>query len=478
MKLPQRPEGDEGVTLIELIVVIVIMAVVAGALAAGFLVTTHNTVAVNARLERSHDAQLVANYIVTDAEKTDRRGVSFTDTTTCSPTGSALRPVLRLRWSAPDGSSGTTMHNVNYVLDGSGALTRWTCGGADAPAHNTVGHDVATATAVCTPTACDQNPTGIRIAVTETVDPQDYDSSTAYSYSLNATFRTAYALPVVPSARPADPFKLVLLDNQKGLSLANGAGLALPDNGGIADNGPLSVSGKSSANSTITGTNLTVYGNGKCTGCSSSVLALWHGNGGAVTDPYPALPSPPALAGQASGCGDSATAQPGDYGRTLTVKAKKTCVLEPGIYVLHGGVNVQGTLTSHGGVLLYIVGGAFRANGGGRTGAKVELTPYSAAPYAGFSVVLLPAGRPRPAGKRGPAPKPPAATMDIGNKSSLTGPNGTSAGIIYGPTTHFTSKGGAAVLSKMIIVGDARIDGGRPKKGQAVGSLNLRTATA
>ncbi len=71
-----RRTDDSGFTLAELLVSMVITSIIVYVLASAFSVLTHTTEATNQRLLKSHDAQLIANYIVTDAQKFERaRGV-------------------------------------------------------------------------------------------------------------------------------------------------------------------------------------------------------------------------------------------------------------------------------------------------------------------------------------------------------------------------------------------------------------------
>src|SRR5579871_858719 len=91
-----RVKGDEGgFTLLETMIVLAVMSIVTGGIAAGLIVTWRNDDSSFQRLAKSHDAQLLATYLVNDAQSAGINGspaISLSDTVTCSDAAVAGTP--------------------------------------------------------------------------------------------------------------------------------------------------------------------------------------------------------------------------------------------------------------------------------------------------------------------------------------------------------------------------------------------------
>ena len=165
MRRMRRSPNEDGVTLVELLITVVIMSMIMSAIAASF-VTAFNTTRPNSdRVRQSNDAQLIAGFLVRDAqsaggtdpstgEKDDSIGVSTTAWRAATPTGQVARC---------SDSSGTTRFRCDSRSSGSKnyhdaakEIVRKTCVGGAAESTLTLGREIATASATCNdpPTAC------------------------------------------------------------------------------------------------------------------------------------------------------------------------------------------------------------------------------------------------------------------------------------------------------------------------------------
>jgi hypothetical protein len=100
---------------------------------------------------------------------------------------------------------------------------------------------------------------------------------------------------------------------------------------------------------------------------------------------YPPYPDPLAYmaypTGTAAGSCSGGVCQPGVYNSTLSLSSSAT--LNPGIYILKNGMQVNGSATVTGtGVMLFNESGSMTFNGG----STINLTPYGADPYKGILI--------------------------------------------------------------------------------------------
>src|SRR5687767_5573095 len=127
--LGKNIHGDQGFTLIELLVAIMISGLILGALTTGFIVTLKGTKGTHERLVESHDAQLLAAYLPSDAQSADPALIALDGpavTATTTPTGCGAGSVppggstnrLRLQWTELASDATLTGFSVSYRLEG------------------------------------------------------------------------------------------------------------------------------------------------------------------------------------------------------------------------------------------------------------------------------------------------------------------------------------------------------------------------
>lgn len=406
--------GDDGFTLIELLVTISIISIIALPLAQAFMVSVRHNTTTTERVDRSHDAQLLANYIVEDAQSADGPGVSTSDVTTCTPPAGAA-PVLRLQWAAADGAT----HRINYVKVGD-TVTRLTCGGAGSGS-NVVGHNVASVAVSCTPGACASSSTGLRVEVTETAG----DTAQPYAFALDATFRKSTGAE--PAGAPQLPI-MFLGSTNNCMELSSSGSIQVPAGAALAGN----CSGYFGSSGNFGGA--PTYSVGGCSPSSSSVCGNWTSGMAQFDDPYASLTVPTAHQVGAS-CPTATTRQPGTFNSDVTWGGTVKEVLGSGIYVFTKKLELKDkAVTSCGPVLLVFTGsgtGDFIVGGKG----SLLIDPWTSGNFAGFSIVTRKNG-----------------TMKFSSDGEVGGATSPSAGIIYMPNGFLDTSSGAKFDVKQIIV--------------------------
>src|SRR5678815_750728 len=63
-----RSDDEHGVTLVEMLITIVILSMIIGAVAASFVTAFRSTGPTSERIRQSNDAQLIAGFLVRDAQ--------------------------------------------------------------------------------------------------------------------------------------------------------------------------------------------------------------------------------------------------------------------------------------------------------------------------------------------------------------------------------------------------------------------------
>lgn len=440
MTLRARRTEESGATLVELLMFISITGIVMATIASAFAVVTRNTQSAEDRLEKSHDAQLVANYVVRDAQNSGGPSeVSTTDVTTCWDAADPRvpDPVLRLNWTSTGIGGGTTAMTVNYLLvdnpvgaDGatSSTLLRRECAAGVLVSETPVAHNVASASATCAPGSCAANPTKVALTVRETADAAD---ATGYQYSLAATFRKDVGAtpPSVPGGGIHPPLFL-LSKTGTGLALGNG-------NVNVVGGGMIFI------NSSLTvGPNGDINGDAGYAGTCSShqnndVCPSYEDTNVAAEDPYKGLSALPDPTTGLATYSDGKYHGPGIYTNELQISGSGTTNLAAGIYILRDGMSLSGsaTITSDSdGVLLFVDGGSLDFAGS----AKATLLPMTNGTYEGFSIFQ---------------------PSDNSSAMGLSGGGSAYGGVIYAPSAAVSINGGGSVSSGAVIANTADFSG-------------------
>ncbi len=431
---PRRGEG--GFTLVELIVAIAIQGLIMGALAMAMIAILQGHKNVGESLDRTGDARIAANYIVSDARNTSGPEISLSDTASCPdpspPVVGSQTPVARFNWNSTSSTGTTTANIVNYVLV-SNSLLRRVCQGGALVSDRAVAVKVQSIVAACSPTAdCTGSPTSITVTITETAD----STGAVYQYSLTGSFRKLNGAGAPVSITPSG---IILLGGgtctngaATGVKVAGGAAFRVYGNAKV--NTP-DVTGPPACKAVSLGTNAGNYQAGgtqmlsgaSCIASGSSTCPTYTSYSPALANPYASLvaPSTAGLPSQA-GC-PSGTAQPGVYAAVTTINTN--CNFASGVYIFQNGLAITNspTITSAaGGVFFYISGGTFTESGG----AVVNLTAMSSGSYAG---VLMWHNT--------------ATAITISNGGSLA-----FNGVLYAPLAQVQFTGGSVVTSVTSIV--------------------------
>lgn len=181
---------------------------------------------------------------------------------------------------------------------------------------------------------------------------------------------------------------------------------------------------------------------GTCSGCDKFADKLPNPYADSVADPLGALPTPdPTGMPERSGCaptGRTAICSPGVYTSVFPSAPNGIgdFLLEPGVYVLRGGMSMSwGTLSGEG-VMLYTENGSVNLGGS----SVVKLTPPLEGPYAGVSVFQ----------ERGRA-----SSMAVSGNASLVAPGG----MLYGANQHLAVSGSAQVAATRIVTSSVAMSG-------------------
>jgi hypothetical protein len=380
---------EAGSTLVELLLYVAITGVILGSITAAFAVVGRNAGGAADRLKKSHDAQVVAQFVVADAQNSGGPAeVSTSDVGSCSDSRDSRvpSPVLRLNWNKPGTAPTPTAMIVNYVLVGnapgpngevSSTLLRRECSGGSLVSDTPVARNVATASAACSPVPdCSGTPTKVTLTVQETVGRSQ---ATPYQYSLAAAFRkvSGGTPPLQPPAVGPAPALFVL--GSGGLSLGNGD-LTIRNNGGIVINADVSVRN----NGHILAQNGTAYTNvdyaGSCAD-KNGECGTWTDVGVAAQDPYKGMvPDTTGLNTYIDGIYHG----PGIYTtKPLNVSGIQ---MASGTYIINAGFNGDNVTSALGGVLLYVKGGSLSFGGN----SALSLDALQTGPFKGV-VVYAPA---------------------------------------------------------------------------------------
>lgn len=424
----RRRRNDAGFTLPELLITIVILGVIMFALSEAFIAVLKSNQTTTDRLGQSHDAQLVANYLVQDAQSADGTGVSTT--ALCGQSGSSA---LSLRWTSVDSSFTSTTKEVSYILSGQ-TLTRWACSGSSGSSgpwsnvtSQTVSHYVLSVGApscvnATASTTCAAGSTALKMDFSEL-----QGQANAYTYHLNAAFRKSNGKPTAGFPGISN-LPLIVLGSGPGTCVTmSGKGIVtVPTAGGVAAN----CSGNYNGNGTIIAGGSTATVN-TTTNCSTaSCPPGWTGPTPPIADPYASL-ALPTVSGTPVPvtCSKGGTLSPGIY---TDVTLKGDCTLATGSYEITGsliGLSGNNLTSAPGGVRVYFTSASASIDPGQQ--GSVSLMPMLDSSPWGKASVIMPAS---------------TASMSFAGKGNVT------AGVFYAPKASLTLKGqGADTFIQLVL---------------------------
>lgn len=369
-------QNESGFTLPELLMTVVISSIIVGALASGFLVSTHAATASKQRLDRSHDAQQASTYFLSDAQNADY----FSATTVKAPAMGSCPDFGASNVAVFEWTDAGIRKNALYGTTGSpAALVRRYCEAGvkqnDVSLVKNVGSPAPVVT--CPTTPCSTTPAYLELTVNETTTT--YEAS-AYTYEVRADPRPT------PAGSP-----------MSGIAIYVGTG-GLTGGGSKteiqATGGSVTVGGTSNCNGengNTTGTpNQTVeapegfygMGGGSCNGLAGGTLPADPLLGLATpTEPADSTTVPDKKNGykppNAMDCGSSMpTFQPGRYPKDDELKGG---CLASGTYFFKAGAVLNNLVSASGGVHIYIQSGDGDLS-------NLTLSPLTSGPQAGVTI--------------------------------------------------------------------------------------------
>src|SRR5437868_6585909 len=117
MRIRRGEESD--FTIIELLIAITIEAILVAGLGTAFIVTIRGATSVDQSFDRSADARIAANYVVSDARNSSGPEVSL-GTATCTdahpPVAGTATPIVEFASTSTSSTGVDTDHLVSYLL--------------------------------------------------------------------------------------------------------------------------------------------------------------------------------------------------------------------------------------------------------------------------------------------------------------------------------------------------------------------------
>ncbi len=355
----RRAHGDGGFTLVELLIVVMLLGMVTSALGASFVTAIRASSSTRDRINASNDAQLIASYLIRDAQATGgvNPTLALVDTTLGVSTNDAAGcgggdVVVRFKWREYAPSTVTRVATWSYDSTEQ-TLDRTTCDGATTSTVTLAAHLDAEPTASCDPD-CSGLPDTVSLQVTS-----------PYAYTLTAAVRPEHQAR--PNGSNSSPAPLLALGGGQctALSVTGTPGVIVYGDAFVnsADGTNCTAMG-ASGNISYTPGGQYIYDGGSCSGNRCPAFTSYDPP---LTDPYGSL-APPSLASQPCPATNpplvGGVHQPGIYGRALLLSSNAT--FAPGIYVFCAGISITGgTITDGdpGGVLFYVKGGTFSSSG-------------------------------------------------------------------------------------------------------------------
>jgi prepilin-type N-terminal cleavage/methylation domain-containing protein len=438
-----RRRSESGFTLIELLIAVVILSLLTGAISAAFVTAMNDTQQTGGRVEASNDAQVIAAFLIRDAQAaggTDPTnpapsgdptlGVSLTDPAGCTVGTGTL--TMRFKWR--DWATSTTNHLYvasYYYVAGTDQLERVLCVDGGAPAVQTLGNNITSVSPSCNPAACPPIPDSVLLTISAPNIPNN-PSSSLYTYTLSATVRPQGQAAPSGAATAGFPSLLALggcstgtASGSAGLSSTGNltAGVYGPVVVNTADAGSCHAFQDSSAHLAFSAPSASLLNSGTCTGnqCPAQINHVMS----ALPDPFLTMPAPADCTTQTgSQSGNTFTA--GVFKNAVTINGSS--VLGSGNYTFCNGVTFSGTVnaTPAAGLLFYV------AQGPVTIGGSLTITPQSSGPYSGLSLWFGTSAN--------------ITAFDFSNVSLFS-----PAGIFYAPITDVTIDGPSHILIGSII---------------------------
>src|SRR3954471_9236733 len=130
--------SERGVTFVELVISVVILTMITGGLASAFITSLNSSGPTQERVKESNDAQVVASFLMRDAQATGGTdpstgeadpslGVSTSETRGCGAPTDPL--VIGFKWIDRESLTKSYTHVANYFLVPPSRLVRTTCVG-------------------------------------------------------------------------------------------------------------------------------------------------------------------------------------------------------------------------------------------------------------------------------------------------------------------------------------------------------------
>ena len=203
MRWARHSRDERGFTLIELCITIVILTMITGALAAAFVTALNSTRSNAENVRKSNDAQLIAGFLVRDAQSaggTDPStaaadasiGVSTQDAAGCTGPQSL---VVRFSWidRVSSGDPITRVATYFHAPAPANEVVRETCADGVPESTLTLGNEIEAAAATCNNGfACSDNlPDTVELTLTSTTP----DNAAAITYRLTASVRPQSQTP-------------------------------------------------------------------------------------------------------------------------------------------------------------------------------------------------------------------------------------------------------------------------------------------
>ncbi len=427
-KLRERLDGrrrgdDRGLTLVELLIAMVLAITLGGVIVAAIVTSLNVADATSDGLKSSVDIRLISAYLGRDAQgaaavdpKTaqaaEGTGVSVAedDWGACPQDGDM---VVRFSWVEYLTVTTERSLTVTYALDGS-ELSRALCIDGTEDSVLLLGRNLSAASAQCRPTPdCSGTPTEIELTFSGTNDRSPY--TTTLSASLRSrgqdepTVDNSSIVSLLALGDPATPAPC------SNLTISNSR-LAIVGDAVVANEcGPTSID--------PTPPNIDHLDDG-----TTSLT-------GNLSDPLAAMDKPPFTCGAGTNPTPIGVAQgdPTVYPQAVTIGEGEIVDFDAGRYVFCNGLTIEGdaTVTSAGGVLLYVASGAVSID----PDASVELTADFAGPQQ--RILLWATG---------------TQTVNIGTGAHVTRLGGT----VYAPNAkvQFTGGTGAAALNVGSVVAE------------------------
>ena len=377
--MTRADRSEHGLTLVEVLISVVILSIISGTISAAFVTAMNGSRPTQQRARESNDAQLIAAYLVRDAQSAggtnpmsgtiDRTvGVSVPATApncVSAPPDGAL--VVRFEWKDWATRTLSHLHVANYFFDApTHQIVRKTCvDGAPQSGIKLAGFVGSVGHARCVTDTTESDclataslPDLIKLTITETNDPPNAPSP--YTYTLTASTRPqGENAPVGTNSTKVTLLSLggTCGDGVLGIQ-AQGAGVSKVTVYGAADvnGGCPAVQFQGAIDMTATD-GISVLAPGTCQGVDQGCGSYST----PIGDPYETLAPPGGdCVNGTHPAPNGTTYSPGVY---TTAVAVADATFLPGMYTFCNGLATSGTVTANN-VLFYLAGGSLTVSGG------------------------------------------------------------------------------------------------------------------